>query len=114
MFGVVHDVGRQRVEGKEVSYNLFLLVVDYLLMADHVGVYDIFPREEIVLHFLVGEVELHHKLAETFVEQLGHVENILFVHRTQIRDRRLFWQSVEFLDHGHGLVGSQSRETHLD
>lgn len=63
MLGVVHHVGGQRVEGEEVCHLLLLLSVDHFGLADDVGVDDLVPGQEVVLHFFVGVVELDYEFA---------------------------------------------------
>lgn len=64
MFGVVHDVRGQRVEGEEIGDLLLLLAVDRFGRAHHVGVDDLVARQEVVLHLLVSVVELHHEFTK--------------------------------------------------
>lgn len=64
MFGVVHDVGREGVEGEEVRHLNLLLSVVVLRLANHVGVDNFVSREQVVLYFFVSVVELHHVFAE--------------------------------------------------
>lgn len=63
MLGVVHHVRGQRVEGEEVGHLLLLLPVHHLRLADDVGVDDLVPRQEVVLHLLVRVVELYYEFA---------------------------------------------------
>ncbi len=66
MFGIVHDMGREGVEGEEVSYYLFLFVVHHLSPAQHKCVYYLIPRQKEMLYLLLGEMESHYEFS-TFI-----------------------------------------------
>ena len=63
MFGVVHDVRREGVEGEEVCHFDLLLPVLVLGLTNHVGVDDFVSGEQVVLYFFFSVVELHHVFA---------------------------------------------------
>ena len=59
VFGIIHDMRRKGVEGKEICHFSFLFAINVLDLIYHICKDNFVSWHEIVLNFLVGIVEFN-------------------------------------------------------